>query len=152
MARLKSPSDERMNQGVVRFKDLKGNPRSPLAGPGIEECPIITPKATRDGFAPGPIVGWWPHGFNLRCLRMRSGARVPAHVRTSEEVLFVHKGTLEVATPKGTLVMGAGDTFTTPKGLARAFRATSSDGCVAYVVRGGDEADAVQFVDRTRAA
>jgi mannose-6-phosphate isomerase-like protein (cupin superfamily) len=146
MTRLASPSDARMAEGVVRYRDLKGNPNSPLAGPGVEECPVITPKATKDGFAPGPIVGWWPHGFNLRALKMSSGASIPAHVRHEEEVLFVHKGTLEVSTPNGTIVLGAGDTFTTPKGLARAFRATSSDGCLAYVVRGGDEAGEVHFV------
>jgi mannose-6-phosphate isomerase-like protein (cupin superfamily) len=147
MARLASPTDAKMAEGVVRFADLKGNPTSPLAGPGVEECPVITPKATKDGFAPGPIVGWWPHGFNLRALKMTSGASVPSHVRHEEEVLFVHKGTLEVSTPNGTIVLGAGDTFTTPKGLARAFRATSSDGCMAYVVRGGDEAGEVHFVN-----
>lgn len=142
---LASPSGERMAQGVVRFKDLKANPASPLAGPGVEECPIITPKATRDGFAPGPVTGWWPHGFNLRCLKLASGAQVPAHIRTEEEVIFVQSGTLQLTTPKGEVVMGAGDTFTTPKGLARSFRAPSSEGCVAFVVRGGDEAGAVQF-------
>ena len=151
LARLASPSSEQMAQGVVRFKDLKPNPASPLAGPGVEECPVIVPRATRDHFKPGPITGWWPHGFNLRCLKMASGAHVPAHVRHEEEVLLVHSGTLEVTLPDGQVVMGAGDTFTTPKGHARSFRATSSDGCVAYVVRGGDEAGAVAFV-RAKAA
>lgn len=147
MARLASPSDEKMAQGVVRYASLKGNPSSPLAGPGVEECPIITPKPTADGFDPGPIIGWWPHGFNLRALKMQSGAAVPAHIRHEEEVIFVHKGTLAITTPAGTVVLGAGDTFTTPKGLSRAFRATSSDGCMAYVVRGGDEAGEVHFVN-----
>ena len=151
LARLASPPDAKMLEGVVRFADLRPNPQSPLAGPGVEECAIITPKATRDGFAPGPVVGWWPHGFNLRCLKMASGAHVAAHVRHEEEVIFVHKGTLEIATPEGRVVMGAGDTFTTPKGLARGFRATSSDGCTAYVVRGGVEAGAATFV-RDKAA
>lgn len=145
LERLKSPSDARMAQGVVRFADLAGNPASPLAGPGVEECPVITPRATGDGFAPGPIVGWWPHGFNLRCLKLASGAAVPLHVRHEEEVIFVHRGTLLVTTPQGDVVMGAGDTFTTPKGLPRGFRATSSDGCVAYVVRGGEDVGAVEF-------
>ncbi len=77
---------------------------------------------------------------------MASGASVPMHVRREEEVIFVHKGTLLVSTPNGDVVMGAGDTFTTPKSLPRSFRATSSDGCIAYVVRGGDEAGAVEFV------
>lgn len=146
MKRLASPTAAQMAAGVVRFADLKGNPASPLAAPGVEECPIIVPKPTRDGFAAGPITGWWPHGFNLRCLKMTSGARVPLHVRHEEEVLMMQSGTLEIATPSGVVTMGAGDTFTTPKGLARAFRATSSDGCVAYVVRGGEDVAPVQFL------
>jgi mannose-6-phosphate isomerase-like protein (cupin superfamily) len=148
---LRSPSAEKMLQGVLRADSIQPNPKSPLAGPGVEECALITPHATRDGFAPGPITGWWKHGFNLRCLRLETGATVAAHVRDEEEVIFVHRGTLEIATPSGSVVLGAGDTFTTPKGLARAFRAMSSDGVVAYVVRGGDEAGAVTFVDRKAA-
>jgi len=150
--RLATPPLERLAEGVVRFDEMRANPRSPLAAPGVEECPVITPTATRDGFDPGPIVGWWRHGFNLRCLRMRPGARVAAHVRDEAEVIFVHRGTLEVATPEGSVVMAAGDTFTTPRGVARSFRALSSDGTVAYVVRGGDEAGAVRFVGDRQAA
>ena len=151
LARLASPPDAKMAQGLQRFKDFRPNPVSPLAGPGVEECPVIVPKATKDGFVPGPIIGWWPHGFNLRCLKMASSAQVPAHIRHEEEVIFVQSGTLEVTTPEGQIIMGAGDTFTTPKGHARSFRATSSDGCVAFVVRGGDEAGAVQFVNKKAA-
>ena len=151
LAGLRSPTAEQMAGCVVRAADLRANPRSPLAGPGVEECPIVVPLASHDGFRPGPIVGWWPHGFNLRCLRLKTGAQVPAHVRREEEVLFVHRGMLEVATPAGHVVMGAGDTFTTPRGLTRSFRATSSDGCIAYVVRGGDEVGAVEFAPRAGA-
>ncbi len=149
--RLATPSLEKLAEGHVPFGRMKGNPASPLAGPGVEECPVITPTITRDGFEPGPIVGWWPHGFNLRCLKMATGATVPAHIRDEEEVIFVHSGTLEIGTPQGHIVMGAGDTFTTPKGLERSFRALSSDGVAAYVVRGGDEAGAVRFTKRMAA-
>ena len=149
--RLSTPSLDKLAEGIVRFADMKGNPDSPLAGPGVEECPAITPTETRDGFKPGPIVGWWPHGFNLRCLKMETGARVPSHVRDEEEVIFVHRGTLEVDTPEGAVVLGAGDTFTTPKGTERGFRALSSDGAVAYVVGGGDEAGVVRWPSRMAA-
>ncbi len=149
--RLATPSLDKLAEGHVPHGSMKGNPASPLAGPGVEECPVITPTNTRDGFEPGPIVGWWPHGFNLRCLKMATGATVPPHTRDDEEVIFVHSGTLEVQTPQGNIVMGAGDTFTTPKGLERSFRALSSDGVIAYVVRGGDEAGAVRFTNRMAA-
>jgi mannose-6-phosphate isomerase-like protein (cupin superfamily) len=149
--RLATPSLDRLAEGHVPFARMKGNAASPLAGPGVEECPVITPTHTRDGFEPGPITGWWPHGFNLRCLKLETGAMVPAHARDEEEVIFVHAGTLEVETPNGRVVMGAGDTFTTPKGLTRSFRALSSGGVIAYVVRGGDEAGAVRFANRMAA-
>jgi mannose-6-phosphate isomerase-like protein (cupin superfamily) len=145
IARLATPPRERLEACVVRAAQLAGNPASPLARDGVEECPIITPAATGDGFGPGPISGWWPHGFNLRCLRLESGAAVPAHVRAEEEVIFVHRGVLEVATPEGSVVMGPGDTFTTPKGMPRGFRAPSSNGVSAYVVRGGDSPAAPRF-------
>jgi mannose-6-phosphate isomerase-like protein (cupin superfamily) len=151
IARLATPPAERLAGCVVRAADLAGNPASPLAAEGVEECPVITPARTGDGFAPGPIAGWWPHGFNLRCLRLRSGATVPRHAREEEEVIFVHRGVLEVSTPEGSVIMGPGDTFTTPKGLPRAFRATSSNGVSAYVVRGGDAPAAPRFVEQAAA-
>ena len=143
--KLATPTAEQMAGCVVHYRDLVGNPASALAGPGIADCPIIVPKASSDGFLPGPIVGWWPHGFNMRCLKMQSGASVAAHVRTEPEVIFVHAGALEVSTPEGSVLLAAGDTFTTPKDVARAFRATSSDRCVAYVTRGGDAGGKVRF-------
>lgn len=145
IARLATPPRDKLEACVVKARDLKPNPASPLARDGVEEMPIITPKPTGDGFAPGPISGWWPHGFNLRALRMASGASVPAHVRAEEEVIFVHRGVLEVTTPEGSVVMGPGDTFTTPKGAARSFRAPSSNGVAAYIVRGGDAPGAPRF-------
>lgn len=153
MRKLRSPTADEMAKCVVRLRDLKGNRNSPLAGPGVEECPIIVPRATRDGFAPGPITGWWPHGFNLRALKLQSGAAVAAHIRGEEEVLMIHSGSMEVSLPKGSVLLAAGDTFTTPKGLPRAFRATSSDGCLAHVVRGGEDIAPPEFVrSRKRAA
>lgn len=151
LAKLRTPAPEKLKGTVVTPSEMRANPASPLAGPGVEECAIITPKATKDGFAPGPISGWWPHGFNLRCLKLATGAVVPAHVRQEEEVIFVHEGMMEIATSKGTVVLGPGDTFTTPKGLDRAFRGLASTGTVAYVVRGRDEAGAVEFLARKAA-
>lgn len=145
IARLATPPRAKLEACVVKARDLKPNPASPLARDGVEEMPVITPKPTGDGFAPGPISGWWPHGFNLRGLRLASGASVPAHTRAEEEVIFVHRGVLEVTTPEGSVVMGPGDTFTTPKGVARSFRAPSSNGVAAYIVRGGDAPGAPRF-------
>ncbi|WP_203074802.1 cupin domain-containing protein [Falsiroseomonas ponticola] len=146
IAALATPPADKLAGCVVKPRDFAPNPASPLARDGVEELGIITPQATADGFAPGPIAGWWPHGFNLRALRLESGATVPSHRRAEEEVIFVHRGVLQVTTPEGEVIMGPGDTFTTPKGLPRAFRACSSNGVAAYVVRGGDSPAAPEFV------
>ncbi len=146
MAQLATPPAEKLAGCVLKPGQFASNPASPLARPGVEEAAIITPTATGDFFAPGPISGWWPHGFNLRCLRLESGAAVPAHVRDEPEVIFVHRGVLQVTTPDGEVVMGPGDTFTTPKGMPRGFRASSSNDVAAYVVRGGDAPAAPRFV------
>jgi quercetin dioxygenase-like cupin family protein len=146
IAQLATPPRETLERCVLKPRHFAVNPASPLAGPGVEEAAIITPVATADGFPPGPIAGWWPHGFNLRCLRLESGASAPLHVREEAEVIFVHRGVLQVTTPEGEVAMGPGDTFTTPKGLPRAFRASSSDGVAAYVVRGGESPAAPRFV------
>jgi len=58
---------------------------------------------------------------------------------------MLHEGVLEITTDKGTVLLGPGDCFTTPVGLQRAFRATSSDAVLAYVVRGGDAPAAPEF-------
>jgi mannose-6-phosphate isomerase-like protein (cupin superfamily) len=146
IAALATPPREKLARCVARAAELRGNPASPLARDGVEECAVITPTMTADGFAPGPIAPWWPHGFNLRCLKLRSGAAVPRHRRAEAEVIFVHRGVLEVSTPDGAVLMGPGDTFTTPRGTSRAFRATSSEDVEAYVVRGGDSPAPPEFV------
>ena len=135
---LASPSDAQMENCVVRTQSLRANPNSPLSGDGVAECPIIGPVASLDGFGPGPITGWWPHGFSLRCLKLESGAAIPMHCRSEAEVIFVHSGALEISTSQEHVLLAAGDIFTTPIGMMHALRATSSDGCIAYVVRGAE--------------
>jgi quercetin dioxygenase-like cupin family protein len=44
------------------------------------------------------------------------------------------------------VLLAAGDTFTTPRGAARAFRATSSEGAMVFVVRGGEETAPARFL------
>jgi len=150
-AELRTPSPERMRECAVAAADMIANPRSPLAFEGVEEAAVITPVATGDGFAPGPIAGWWPHGFNLRRLTLATGAYVPPHARAEAEVVFVHSGTLELRWADGALMLGAGDTLSVPAGLMRQFRNTASVDAVAFVVRGGDAPAMPVFEDRAAA-
>lgn len=139
LADLATPSLERLATCIVRKGEARANPDSPLARDGVVEAAVIGPRATGDGFAPGPITGWWPHGFVLRELTLQTGAYVPQHARQEAEVVFVQEGTLEISWPDDSLILGAGDTLTIPVGLPRAFRNTASVPCIAIVVRGGEE-------------
>lgn len=139
VAALATPPMEKLEQCIVRAGTAAANPNSPLAAPGVEEAGIIVPQATDDGFAPGPIVGWWPHGFNLRQLTLATGAYVPMHARREAEVLFVQSGTIEVSWAGGELLLGAGDTFTVPVNLAHAFRNTASVDAIVFVIRGSEK-------------
>jgi mannose-6-phosphate isomerase-like protein (cupin superfamily) len=103
---------------------------------GFEECPIVGCANAAEGAPAGPIA--WAHGFQLRALRIAPGARSPAHVRDEEEVLLVHSGRPVIDWNGGSMVLGAGDTLTVPKGLARVFANAGDSVAVVYVVRGGD--------------
>lgn len=139
MAELKTPPAEKLAQCVARPEDMAANPASPLAGEGVAEAGVIVPAPTRDGFAAGPIAGWWPHGFNLRRLTLETGAYIPMHARSEAEVLFVQEGTVEISWAEGAIVMGAGDTLTVPIGLPHAFRNTASVTAQVFVVRGTED-------------
>lgn len=148
---LSTPPLEELARCVLRAGEMRPFPGSPLAGPGVGECPVIGPRPSRDGFPAGPITGWWPHGFVLRRLDLEPGAVVPPHRRQEPEVLFVHEGALEVRTPLGSVVMAPGDSFSTPGGLERSFRGLASTGTRVFVVRGGEEAGEVVFAERRAA-
>ena len=135
-----------MAKCMVTQQQLQPNPMSALARDGIAESGIIVPQPTADGFTPGPIRGWWPHGFNIRQLDMQTGAYVPMHLRRESEVLFVQEGILEVTWDGGALYMGPGDTLTIPIDLARAFRNTGSTPSKVFVVRGTDNPAPPTFV------
>ena len=136
VAELKTPPLVQLQACLVAAGTAVANPDSSLAGEGVEEAPLIVPQRTDDGFEPGPIIGWWPHGFNVRQLTLQTGAYVPMHQRGEAEVLFVQEGVLEVSWPEGSLMMGPGDTFTVPIGLPHAFRNTGSVPSLTFVVRG----------------
>ena len=44
-----TPPMEKLDSCIAEFADFAGNPASPLAADGVEECPVITPQATGDG-------------------------------------------------------------------------------------------------------
>lgn len=139
LAELHTPTLRKLQSCFVQATAMVANPHSPLAADGVAEAGVITTKPTRDGFMPGPIESWWPHGFALRRLTLASGAYVPLHARQEAEVLLMQQGTLEVSWKDGGLVMGAGDTLSVPVGLPRAFRNTASVPALVFIVRGTED-------------
>jgi len=149
---LKTPPLDKMLQCYVPAAKMIANPRSRLAVEGVEEAAIIGTMETDDGFAAGPITGWWEHGFVLRQLRMQTGGYVAPHARKEREVLFVQEGTLEVGLEEGALIMGAGDTLSVPVGVVHSFRNAASCPLKAFIVRGGDNPAMPVFANMPAAA
>ena len=79
----------------------------------------------------GPLD--WNHGFDLDRLNIAAGETLEPLPPSTSEVVFVHRGTLEVRWPDGMITLAPGDTMTVPHGLVRSF--SSPAGCVAYIVR-----------------
>lgn len=135
--RLASPSNEEMMKQVTYFTDIRANAHSPLAADGVEECPIITPRSTGDGFSPGPIVGWWEHGFNLCCLKLAANVSLPSHSRAEEEVLLMLSGSVRIRMGDDEIELKPGSILTLPKDELRTWQVGNED-AVTFVVRGGD--------------
>lgn len=149
---LATPPVAELEKYAVKVVDMQPNPNSPLSGPGVEEDGLIGDVDAEDGFAAGPIVGHWQHGFALRRLKLETGALIPAHTRSEQEVIFVQSGTLEMNWDGGRLTMGAGDTLTVPVGLMHGFRNPASADAIAFVIRGAASPAAPVFADQSVAA
>jgi mannose-6-phosphate isomerase-like protein (cupin superfamily) len=149
---LATPPMDELRNYAVKGDAIRGNPNSPLAGPGVEEAPVIGDVDAGDGFKAGPIVGHWKHDFALRRLKLETGATVALHSRAEQEVVFVQSGTLQFTWEGGSLVMGAGDTLSVPVGLAHGFRNPASADVIAFVIRGAAAPAAPVFATSQLAA
>ena len=85
-------------------------------------------------------------------LKLETGATIPQHARSEQEVIFVQSGTLEFTWDGGKLIMGAGDTLTVPVGLMHGFRNPASADAIAFVIRGAASPAAPQFAENRAAA
>ena len=79
----------------------------------------------------GPLD--WDHGFAVDRLDIKRGETLEVAPVGAAEVVFVHRGRLNLHWSGGTIGLGAGDTISVPPGLARSFK--TDEGCIAYLVR-----------------
>lgn len=144
-ASMRRMNYEDMRKGWFTDADAAPQTSSVLAQiDGIEEMPIIGGANPGENIRAGKMA--WPHGFHLRRLTMAAGSTVPAHSRQQEEVLYIYDGSMEIHWPGGRFTLHQGDVFTIPVHLQRRFENSSDTPAVAYVVHGGDEPGAPEFV------
>ncbi|WOH35775.1 cupin domain-containing protein [Thalassotalea fonticola] len=111
---------------------------------GVEEVALVGPENTAEDLPAGKLN--WSHKFVVRGLKMQPAAVVPAHIRDEEEVIFIQKGQVEISVDGESVVLGKGDTFTTPIGATRSFAQTGEQECILYITRRNDKPQAPKFV------
>ncbi len=77
-----------------------------------------------------------PHGFSIDQLRLCSGAAEDGGRYIGPEVLFVHRGSLDLQVGTERTGLGAGDTATIPRGEQRCYRAGVEGPVTVIRVRG----------------
>lgn len=130
---------------IIRKGEFRWSSDSALARfDGVSEAALLGPANEAESTGPGSLP--WPHDFVLRALRLAPGAAVPAHRRSEEEVVFVHRGNCTVTVDGETLELGTGDTFTTPVGSARSFLNSGGIDCLLYITRRHDHPAAPEYI------
>ena len=135
---------EDMSENVCRNAEFVTENTGGLSNDhGAQEFSVIGDQTDSECMPAGKISR--PHNFQLRRLILDPGASIPKHKRQEHEVIFVHRGSLEVTTDSGSFTLGTGDLFTCPIGLPRSFANEGSETADIVVVRGGDNPSAALF-------
>ncbi|XQW86342.1 cupin domain-containing protein [Thalassotalea piscium] len=111
---------------------------------GVEEVALVGPENLAEDLPAGKLDRL--HGFVVRGLKLASGAVVHDHIRYEEEVIFVQQGQLELTVDGQTLLLGKGDTFTTPIEAVRSFKQQGELSCILYITRRNDHPKAPKFI------
>ena len=144
VAQLDSYDSAAIAACTVRRTELCAASSGPFAHLlGVAEYPIVGVASAAEYMPAGRLS--WAHGFQVRALHLSAGATIPRHLRLEEEVLLMHKGSLRIEWPDGSLDIGPGDVITIPKALRRTYRNLGAETCEIYVVRGGDQPAAPRF-------
>lgn len=146
-ARLDRFDSEAISGCVLRFEEFAGEGGLSSIS-GFAECPVVGVPNPSEA-VPRARMGW-EHGFQVRALKVQSGATTPLHQRVEEEVLLMHAGSLRVSWSGGEITLEPGDTFTAPIGWSRAYSNPGTSAALAYVVRGGNHPQPAQWLSASR--
>jgi len=111
---------------------------------GVEEVALAGPANSAEDLPASQLS--WEHGFVIRALKLQENSIIPEHIRFEEEVIFVHQGEVNITVDGETLLLGKGDTFTTPIGATRKFEQQGNESCILYVTRRNNQPIAPKFV------
>lgn len=134
--RLRQMTADQLQECVARYVDFAAATDGANRVTGLIELPVIGSASATEKLPAGRMN--WPHGFHLRYCKAAPGARGQWHRRSEEEVILVHKGTLDVSLGEASTQLKPGDTMTIPIDAARRFENSGDVDVEIYVVRGGD--------------
>jgi len=85
---------------------------------------IVWRHANSDDTSATPIIGEegplnWDHGFRLDRIDIAPGETVDWDDADGKDVIFIHRGSVDVACEDGFVTLGEGDTISLPDGLPR---------------------------------
>ena len=136
---------EAMNDIIQRTDDFNWQKNTCLAKfDGVEEAALVGAACPLEDLPASKLH--WSHNFVVRALKLSQGAKVDAHIRFEEEVIFIHQGQMEITVDGETLLLEKGDTFTTPIEATRSFNHVGEQDCISYITRRTDHPAAPKFI------
>ena len=138
-------TSEDMEKCIATAGELESLPKGGLSSlPGVDEIAVIGTANPNEDIASGKMS--WEHGFQMRRLRIAPGASISSHLRSDQEVIILHSGSIDVSTPEFDFTLDKGDLFSVPRGASRSY--TNSGAVLAdiIVIRPGNQPAAAEFL------
>ena len=134
---------EQMSRCVIRNNQLQAQPLGGLTANGVKEFAVVGMASESEELAAAQMA--WEHGFSSRRLQLDANTKVASHQRSEEEVLFIHKGTLDITVDGEAFTLAEGDLMTVPVNATREFANSGTTVCDVIVVRGADQPKPATF-------
>jgi quercetin dioxygenase-like cupin family protein len=104
---------------------------------GAQAQAIVWRHADPDATSATPIIGEegplnWEHGFKVDCIDIAPGETIDWDDADGKDVLFIHRGSVDIECEDGFVTLVEGDTISLPAGMPR--RLLADAGATAYLV------------------